>query len=185
MENDIKPIQHEREACKGLDSILLSIIENDALWLNLDNISVAELLTKLQSDDFNKLATYFILGLALSKLFEETKVVNFEVLTDKLRSSPQIRKDKKEDVLQEDKEVFIKRFKITEEDKVLLTKILEGVPLKLFEDETGICQSTANKKIRRLWGKLGLESREQLIFTAGWMRIISPELECLNSDEAL
>jgi len=98
---------------------------------------------------------------------------------EELQPFPSIIGDSNKDVFMEQQEAFINRYQITKMDKLLITKIVEGVPLKRFDDEIGISNSNANKKIRRLWHRLGLENREQLIFVAGWMRLISFELQCL------
>ncbi|MFC1814052.1 hypothetical protein ACFL03_15315 [Thermodesulfobacteriota bacterium] len=99
-----------------------------------------------------------------------------------LRPFQSIRGDSNKDVFMEQQEAFINRYRITKMDKLLIAKIIEGIPLKSFEDKIGISASNANKKIRRLWHRLGLKNREQLIFVAGWMRLISFELQCLQCE---
>jgi len=96
-----------------------------------------------------------------------------------------IREDSKKDVFMEHQEAFINRYRITKMDKLLIAKIVEGVSLKQFDDAIGISGSNANKKIRRLWHRLGLENREQLIFVAGWMRLISFELQCFQYESQI
>jgi len=88
--------------------------------------------------------------------------------------------DNNREAFEKEKDALINRYLITEMDKLLLSKIIEGVPLKYFKDEMGISDSNANKKIRRLWQRLELKNREQLIFVAGWMLLISFELECIK-----
>jgi DNA-binding CsgD family transcriptional regulator len=92
-----------------------------------------------------------------------------------------IRNDDNKDVIIQQQEAFINKYRITRMDKLLISKIVEGVPLKCFDEEIGISESNANKKIRRLWHRLGLENREQLVFIAGWMRLINFEFDCLRN----
>lgn len=89
------------------------------------------------------------------------------------------RKESSINNIQKQKEAFIDKYRITRMDELLLSKIIDGVPLKCFKDEMNISASNANKKIRRLWQRLGLENREQLLFVSGWMRLINFKTECL------
>lgn len=161
---------HERESSR-LDNIFNSIVNNSVITSNLENISLAEILEKLQSGDFSRIAKLIFIGLAISEIIETINFSDFEIFLDKTKKS-----------LQDQKDYFIRRYKITETDILLITKIVEGVRLKQFKDEINISHSTANKKIRKLWKRLGLENREQLIFVAGWLRLISPEFECLKTE---
>jgi DNA-binding CsgD family transcriptional regulator len=181
--HDTKHSKHEMDTLFDLDSILSSLIDNDVIMLNLKDITLTELLEKVLSGDFNQTVKLLLLLLSISQIKNELKVINIEAMMDKLLSSQAIKIDYVRDTLQEQIDVFNSKFHIKENEKHILMKVIQGVPLKCFKDETGISGSSANKKIRRLWKRLGLENREQLIFVAGWMRLISPELECLQCEE--
>lgn len=172
-----KKISNKRKP-EGSYDILRSILDNKEIPSVL-NLSLTELLKKLQSENFNQTVKILILGLAISEILEEVKKSELKTLLDKISPSQNI-KDKTEKFLQEQREYFIEKFKITDYDVLLIKKIVEKLPLKLFKDELGISPSKAFKDIKRLWKKLGLVNREQLIFVAGWMRLISPQLKCLK-----
>ena len=171
---------HKRGGHIGLDTILNLLINDTAITSNLRNISVAELLEKLRSDNFNQTVKLLILGLAISQILN--KFVDFESLLLKPHS-PSIKGDIMKDIFQKQKEAFINKYQIKKEDEVLLAEILKGTPLKLFEDEININHSTANKKIRRLWERLGLKNRAQLLYVAGRMKLVCYEPECIRSPE--
>jgi hypothetical protein len=145
-------------------------------------ISAVELLRKLKSDNIDKTTKIILLGLAVSEMLDKMKLSDFAALFDKAFSKPTI-VDHKGDLHRECTEVLITKYKIRESDKLLIEKLVEGISLKEFEKELNISQSNANKKIRALWQRLGLKNREQLIFIAGWMRLISPDLACLKEEE--
>ena len=172
---------HGRDIHSGLDTILNLVISNTSITSNLRNTSVAELLEKLQSDDFNQTVKLLILGLAISEILN--KFVDFETLVDKPHSSLPVTRDIMKDIFQKQKEAFLKKYQINQEDEILLAEIIKGPPLKLFEDEVNINHSTANKKIRRLWERLGLENRAQLLYVAGRIKLLPYEPECLRFPE--
>ena len=87
---------YERDSHSGLDTILNLMINNTAITSNLGDISVAELLEKLQSDDFNQTVKLLILGLAISEILNE--IVDFEALVDKPHSSLPGIEDKMKDI---------------------------------------------------------------------------------------
>jgi hypothetical protein len=141
---------------------------------------VAELLEKLQSDDFNQTVKLLILGLAISEILNE--IVDFKALVDKPHSSLPAIGDNMKDIFQNQKEAFLNKYQIKKEDEVLLAEVLKGTPLKLFEDEVKIHPCTA-KKIRRLWERMGLKNRAQLLYVAGRIKLLPYEPECLRFPE--
>ncbi len=161
------------------ENILSGLLKDNATRKALQDLSVGELLQRLESDDFNNTLKLVLLALVVSELLTKIGNTNFRSLHDEFSVIGHT-----EGSFEKQKESFINKFNITEKDKLLLEKILEGIPLKCFKEEVDMSPSNANKKIRRLWQRLGLENRQQMIFVAGWMRLVSPELECLKSEEA-
>lgn len=165
-----------------LDKILHSVLSDKDMVSMSRRISTTDLLRKLKSDDIDKTSKLIFLVLVISQVLDKMRLSDFAAMFDKAFSQPTI-VDQKRDLSREQTELFINKYKIRESDKQLIAKIIEGISLKEFKKELNISQSNANKKIRALWQRLGLENREQLIFIAGWMRLISPNLSCLNRDE--
>lgn len=147
-----------------------------SMW---QRISVAELLRKLQSDNIDKTTKLILFVLMISEILDKMTLSDFSALFDRIFSQPPFLTGEIQSDLIQQRESFVKKYKIVERDKLIITKIIEGKALKEFKEELNISQSNANKKIRALWQRLGLENREQLIFIAGWMRLISPDLPCL------
>jgi len=159
-------------------------MSNTGLVSMSQRVSAAELLRKLQSGKVDKATKLILLGLAISEILNKMTLPDFAAALDKVFSQPTSGRQKKGHP-REHTESFITKYKIRESEKFLMAKIIEGIPLKQFREVMGISPSNANKKIRALWQRLGLENREQLIFVAGWMRLISPKIACLNSKEEM
>jgi hypothetical protein len=159
-----------------LDTILRSMLHTGMITSDLEDISVLEFFERLQSDDFCKIT--LLIGLALAKMLN--KIANFNAFVDTLhsQSSPGIA-----EALRKQRKRFINRNEITEEDKFLLTLLLEGVPLKQFEDAANLKFSTARRKIKGLCDRLGVKNRAQLLYVTGRMELIPFEAECLRFEE--
>lgn len=165
-----------------LDKVLHLLLNNKDMVSMLRGMSAAELLRKLQSGKIDKTAKFILLGLMISEMLDKMNLSDFAGLFDKAFSQPPGSIKEVDSNLSKHRESFTQKYKIRERDKLIITKIIEGIPLKKFKDELGISQSNANKKIRALWQRLGLKNREQLIFVAGWMRLISTDLACLDTE---
>jgi hypothetical protein len=151
------------------------VLKDSALADFIQNISVGELL-EVSDSDF-KVTAITLIGIMIAELFSEMGAPGSDWVLRQTR-----RTGRSQVFFEQQKESFINKFKITEKDELLLTKVLEDVPLKRFPEEAGISSSSANKSIRRLWERLGLDCREQLLFVAGWMRLLSPGYECLKHE---
>lgn len=176
-------IAPEQGAFPGLEGILQALIHNDEILANFHHISLAELLKRLESEDFSFTAKLTILGLAVSEILRQSAISDFQAFFSK-SSSPLIKpRDVTPKPISDQRSQFIRKYRIKRTEMMLLKHVIEGFTLKKAKEMLGISSSTANKKIRNLWLKLGLKNREQLIFVAGWMRLFSFDLECLEADE--
>ena len=160
-----------------LDIILRSILKNEDIASRVRDISVAEMLERLKSAGVDETTKMFLV-LGLLGILGQTSLLDLTSLFD--IASSKLTKCGNKDDLHRDRDSFAKKYKIQERDKLLVAKIIEGVPLKQFKDEINISSSNANKRIRALWQKLGLENREQLIYVFGRKRLIDMDLECLH-----
>ena len=173
-----RKIGSHRGGSLELSAILSAIGDGQPITSTLRDMSISELLEGLKSANLHEIAKPIFILAAASAMLDEIKNSDSSLLLKKLYSFPDIQK-----AIGGKRESFIVKNRISEQDLLLLTKIVDGIPLKCFEEEASLSPSTANKKIRRLTHRLGLKKRTQLIFVAGWMRLISPELECLKPDE--
>jgi len=160
-----------------LDIILRSILNNEDIASRARDISVAEMLERLKFAGVDETTKMFLV-LGLLGILKQTSLSDLDSLFDIAFSKPTTWANK--DDLHSERDSFLAKYKIQERDKLLVAKIIEGVPLKQFKDEINISSSNANKRIRALWKKLGLENREQLIFVFGRKRLIHMDLECLH-----
>ncbi len=105
-----------------------------------------------------------------------------ETLTVLVSVATRLSEQKKQRIeIETERREFLTQYRIEEEHREIVTAIVRGTTLENLRDEVGVPGSTANKILRRLWERLGLENREELIFVFGWLRLISPDLECINS----
>ena len=168
---------HKKE--NELSGLLRSILDSQK---HVD-ISAKQLLRKIESEKIEDWAKPILLGLLISETVKKMNLSDFSTLFAKVLSEKKIPQNEEKRHREASNESFIERFKITDRDRLLISKVIEGIPLKQFKDETGISASNANKRIRALWERLGLENRAQLIFAAGWMRLIETDLSCLGVKE--
>ena len=170
-------MDHQQNNNNILDIILRSILNNEDITSRARDITVAEMLERLKSAGVDETTKMFLV-LGFLGILRQTSLSDLASLFDITFSQP--KKCANKDDLYRDRDSFATKYKIQERDRLLVAKIIEGVPLKKFKDEINISSSNANKRIRALWQKLGLENREQLIFVFGRMRLIDMDLECLH-----
>ena len=162
-----------------LGGLLRSILDSQK---HVD-ISAKQLLRKIESEKIEDWAKPILLGLLISETLKKMNLSDFSGLFANVLSEKKIPQNEEKRHREGSNESFIERFKITDRDRMLISKVIEGITLKEFKEEAGISASNANKRIRALWERLGLENREQLIFVAGWMRLIETDLRCLGVKE--
>ena len=161
-----------------LDIILRSILKNEEIASMARDISVAEMLEKLNSEDVNETTKLILFVLGISEILAKSSLSDFRSLFEKAFSA--FTMDEGEGFLRKQRDLFIAKYKIKEKDIELITNICKGVLLKQYEAEMKISSSNANKKIRAIIKRLELENREQLVFAAGWLHLITLDLACLN-----
>ena len=173
---------HRAEGTKSFsEKILGSMLNNEDIASKARGISATKLLQMLNSKNISEGTKLILLGLMISEIIDKMKPLDFGVLFDKVLSQLTTC-DRKNDNLHEETKSFVEKYKIKENEWLLVAEIFKGTALKEFPEKLKISKSNANKKIRALWQRLGLENREQLMFVAGWKRIISPDLACLSAE---
>jgi DNA-binding CsgD family transcriptional regulator len=158
--------------------ILRSIINNEDSASALRNVSAVDLLRESESKDIVKTANLFLLGFLTSEIVRRMKPWDLPPMTE--GAPPSISKGKGSQVLLRQREALLKKYGISDKEKSLIKNLCKGLPLKNFQDVMNISPSNANKMTRALTRRLGLENREQLVFVAGWTRLISLKLPCLD-----
>jgi hypothetical protein len=161
-----------------LDIILRSILNNEDIASRVRDISVAEMLEKLNSEDVEETTKLILFVLGISEILAKSSLLDFRSLFDKAFSA--FTMDEGEGFIRKQREMFIARYKIKEKDIELITNICKGIAFKQFEDTMKISPSNANKKLRTLLKRLELKHREELAFAAGWFRLFQPDLPCLK-----
>jgi hypothetical protein len=151
------------------------MLNSEDIASKAQGISAAELLAKLESKNISQSTKLILVGLMICAIMNQMKLSDFAALFDKIFPQP-VPGDRRKDDLREQTKLFVETYRIDE---------IKGTTLKEFPTKLKLSKSNANKKIRALWQHLGLENREQLMFVAGWTRIISPNLECLKIEEKM
>jgi len=84
---------------------------------------------------------------------------------------------------EKEKKEFMEEFGITEDDKKIVSAILNGATFNTLHKEAHISGSTANKRLTELCDILFLENRTQLYFLFGWMRLVELNLPCFDEKQ--
>jgi len=167
------------EEHNALDGIVHSMLKNEKIASKARGISAAELLEKLSQVNTSEIADLFHLALML-QMFSQAGLLDIaEVFKKGLSQNSSGHREKHH--MYKRGEFFAKRYRIGDREKQIITKMIEGKAMKEFKRELNMSESNANKKIRALWKRLGLENRMQLVFVAGWMRLVKFDLGCLES----
>jgi DNA-binding NarL/FixJ family response regulator len=161
-----------------LDIILRSILNNEEIASRAREISVAEMLEKVNSADVDETTKLIFFVLGISEILAKSSLLDLKSFFEKAFSA--FTMDEGEGFLSRQRDMFVAKYKIKERDMQLITNICKGYSFKEFPDVMGISSSNANKKLRALIKRLEIEHREELAFTAGWFRLIPLDLPCLN-----
>jgi DNA-binding NarL/FixJ family response regulator len=161
-----------------LDIILRSILNNEDIASWAKDISVAEMLQNVNSEDVDETTKLIFFVLGISEILAKSSLLDLRSLFEKAFSA--FTMDEGEGFLRRQRDMFVAKHKIKEKDIELITNICKGYSFKEFPDVMGISSSNANKKLRAIIKRLEIEHREELAFTAGWFRLIQLDLPCLN-----
>ena len=144
---------HRSKGTKSfLEKILHSILNNKDIVSKAKDISIAELLERLRSDNIDKAAKLILLGLAIWEIVDKMGTSDIAALFDGMLSQPLSSIGEVNSDLSEQRRSFLKKYNISEKDMRIVAKIIAGVPLRGFKDQMGLAASTVNKRIIMIGG---------------------------------
>ena len=139
-----------------VDNILGSILNNQDMASNLGEISVAELLKKLESDEFHQTAKFILLGLSISELLNRLFIDKSTGLFAGFTQDPE--------TLEVD---FRVKYELSKDEVLTLKMISEGLTNQQIADKVGtISIEGVKKRVPKILEKLGVNNRVQAAVTA-------------------
>ena len=164
------------------DKVLHSMLDNEDIASKVRGISATTLLQKLDSKNISEGKKRILLVL-FDRIIDKMKLPDIVTLFEKLLSQQAGATGGADSDLVNQGKSVAEKLNISEKDLRIVTKIIEGVPLRAFPGQMELSSSTVNKRIMRLCERLGLRNREQLIYVLAYLHLISLDLKCLRTEE--
>jgi len=134
----------------GNKDILDFLINNNDSMAHLQNLSLADLLKKLSSDDFQATAKMVILGLSITEILNEFYKIKIPLSFKYMEKNMETSEGE-----------FKMKFDLSKDEMATLKMVTQGHTNQQIADQLGITIEAIAKRVKQILKKLNVDNRVQ------------------------